>query len=922
MKLKSSLKVFKRELRALFFSPVAYIIMTLFLVTTGWFFFSTYFLAGRADLRDYFSLLPLILTFVIPAMTMRSFAEEYRSGSYEILVTLPVSRLEIVVGKYLSALAMVLIMLAPTVLYAFFVGITGDLDWGPVAGGFIGAVFLASAFTAIGIYASSLTHNQIVAFIIAVAVNFFLVLIDKMLILFPGFLTGFLQYLGADYHFKSVAKGVIDSRDLIYFLTVTYTALHLTYLVHRENKNDWIRFSVYMILAVLINLVSSTLFFRIDMTENKVYSLSEMSRRSVATLEEPLTIRIFLSENLPQPYNNLNQELRDMMEEYALEANRFFNYEIYQLDSQDTSLTSLASKYGIQPVQIQNYDNNEVSLVSVYMGMVVLQGDLSETINTLGFETNLEFQITSVINDLAAKTNALLAMDKDIDVKLVFSSPLMEMGNAYRSYPEEVESLLDGMQGEFFNRLRFEYVDPTVSGVDSVQNYDLNSYNIRTSTGENQRVYAALVIEKGEEFSKIELVEQTIIGDRIKEPQTLEEPLRSVADRLLGVQKVIGYLSDHGAPALFSNPYAPQQQQRALGNFYQLLSQGYELRPVTLDDLPQGLETLIIAGVSQEFSPWELYQLDQFLLQGGALGIFLDPYKEEMPQGQMGYFGGQPTYTPVNTGLEDLLAHHGIRVKQAYLMDKQGYVSRSQSPNGGYQEVELPFAPEIDQANINNDLPFMKNIKGLIMLNTAPLEVSASEGLRATTLFSSSPEAWEMSEDITLVPQMIYPPAAKEMGQYSLSVLVEGEFTSYFKGKDLPEPPKKETQEEDNLLLSQSSVILNPLERGTGGQLFVLGSSMVLGDNILDSQGQTPNSQFILNTVDLLAGNEDLAVMRSKGLTYNPIRSDLTSGAKTVIKTFNIVGIPVLVVLAGILVWLYWLKRKNRIRITFTGGNE
>ncbi|WP_037570666.1 ABC transporter permease subunit [Spirochaeta cellobiosiphila] len=236
MKFNSASKVFRRELHSLFFSPIAYIIMTLFLVTTGWFFFSTFFIAARVDLRDYFSLLPMILTFVIPAMTMRSFSEEYRSGSYEILVTLPITRLEIVIGKYLSSLVMILIMIAPTLIYPFFVGVTGDLDWGPVIGGYVGAVFLASAFCAIGIYASSLTHNQIVAFIIAVAVNFFLVLVDKMLILLPGFLTGFLQYLGADYHFQSIAKGVIDSRDLIYFVSVTYVALHLTYLVQREKR--------------------------------------------------------------------------------------------------------------------------------------------------------------------------------------------------------------------------------------------------------------------------------------------------------------------------------------------------------------------------------------------------------------------------------------------------------------------------------------------------------------------------------------------------------------------------------------------------------------------------------------------------------------------------------------------------------------
>jgi len=234
MNLNSTLKIFRRELQVLFFSPVAYIIITLFLVTTGWFFFTPYFLLDQVGMRDFFTLLPLILTFTIPALTMKMFAEEFKSGSYEILMTLPVSKMDAVAGKFLSAFVMVLIMIAPTIFYAYFVSLTGELDWGPVIGGYVGAVFLACAYSAIGILTSSITKNQIVAFIIAVAINFFLYLMDKILIFVPGFLTGFFQYLGSDYHFRSIAKGVIDSRDLIYFASVSFIALHLTYLVHRE----------------------------------------------------------------------------------------------------------------------------------------------------------------------------------------------------------------------------------------------------------------------------------------------------------------------------------------------------------------------------------------------------------------------------------------------------------------------------------------------------------------------------------------------------------------------------------------------------------------------------------------------------------------------------------------------------------------
>ena len=236
MNAKAISTVYKREFKSYFFSPIAYIITTIFLVITGWFFFSTFFLAGRSDMRDFFSLLPMILAFTIPAVTMRVFSEEYRSGSFEILATLPLKKEEIVLGKFAAAHVLSLIMMAPTLIYAITIGTIGNLDWGPVIGGYVGAVLLAGAYTAVGIFASSLTHNQIVAFIISVSISFFLTTIDKMLILIPSFLTGFLQYLGADYHFSSISKGVIDSRDIIYFLSLIFLGLYSSYMINMEKK--------------------------------------------------------------------------------------------------------------------------------------------------------------------------------------------------------------------------------------------------------------------------------------------------------------------------------------------------------------------------------------------------------------------------------------------------------------------------------------------------------------------------------------------------------------------------------------------------------------------------------------------------------------------------------------------------------------
>jgi ABC-2 type transport system permease protein len=226
--------IFKKEFRTYFVSPVAYIVISVFLLVTGWFFFTTFFIYNQANLRNFFSMLPIIFSFVVPAITMRLFAEELNIGSYETLLTLPVTFLDIVMGKFLAAVAFIAAMLVPTLAYPICVAFLGQLDWGPVAGGYVGAILLGAAFAAIGLFASSLTRNQIIAFIVGVAICFSLTLIDKMLFFLPRSLLALMEYLGADFHFQNISKGIIDSRDILYFLSVCFVGLYGSHLALHE----------------------------------------------------------------------------------------------------------------------------------------------------------------------------------------------------------------------------------------------------------------------------------------------------------------------------------------------------------------------------------------------------------------------------------------------------------------------------------------------------------------------------------------------------------------------------------------------------------------------------------------------------------------------------------------------------------------
>lgn len=230
--------IMRRELGAFFSSPVAYIVSALFLVFSGLLFFSTFFLLNRAELRNFFSLLPVLYAFFIPALTMRLFAEEIRTGSLETLLTLPVSPLDAVLGKFAAALVFAFGMLLPTLLWVLTAAILGRPDLGPILGGYIGSFFLAAAFTAIGVFASALTRNQIVSFFTAFAVCILLAMIDIFLVLVPAFLVTPLENLSATWHFSTIARGVLDSRDVIYFLSLTVLFLTATagWLEHRRHS--------------------------------------------------------------------------------------------------------------------------------------------------------------------------------------------------------------------------------------------------------------------------------------------------------------------------------------------------------------------------------------------------------------------------------------------------------------------------------------------------------------------------------------------------------------------------------------------------------------------------------------------------------------------------------------------------------------
>ncbi|MCA1795340.1 MAG: GldG family protein, partial [Desulfobacteraceae bacterium] len=196
-------------------------------------------------------------------------------------------------------------------------------------------------------------------------------------------------------------------------------------------KEPYIKFILYIAVIVLVNIVGLTLFFRADLTKNQIFSLSEASKEAVATLSEPLSVKVFFSKNLPAPHNNTERYLRDLLEEYAARSGRLFNYSFYNVSSQEGDLSAsagenreMARSYGISPIQIRIMENDELKFQNAFMGLVVIHGDLIEKINAVTATDGLEYQLTTAIEKLNSKVSALQRVQEKIQATLYLSSSL------------------------------------------------------------------------------------------------------------------------------------------------------------------------------------------------------------------------------------------------------------------------------------------------------------------------------------------------------------------------------------------------------------------------------------------------------------------------------------------------------------------
>ena len=672
-------------------------------------------------------------------------------------------------------------------------------------------------------------------------------------------------------------------------------------------KSDFI---LLIILLVLINLVGANSFFRLDLTSPKSYSLSQSSKEVVKNLEEPLSVKVFFSNNLPSPYNTVEQYLEDILVEYKGSANKNFSYEFFDMDKPENE--ELASSYRIRQKQIQEVKDNEVGFKNVYMGVVLVYADSIEVLDDIISPDGLEYRLTTTMSKMINTTSALAGLKDNVNVTLYSSSDLSAFGiKNFNQLENIVSNAVAQVNKKNMNKVSFKVVNPNqdeVSELCAKYGVDEISWTDDKATDEskkNGKGMIAAVMEYNDNFKLLPVkLSRSFFGSYgIAGLDNLETVITENLQTLVSRSDKIGYLTGFGTKSLNDAQNGSQRLQMLANDKYQFVELDLEK-----DEIPSTISNIVIVAPTEKISEKVFYKLDQFLMQGGNLTVFADMYQEISTQNQYQL----PEYKLLETGLPEFLAKYGIELGKDYVMDMNCYKNFQQ----GYGEIPMYYVPITERSTINQKNPITKNLSYILMFQNSSINLNLSDDVKGTVLVKSSDQSWLMKDNIIMHPLYITPVAENERSSYNLAVLAEGKFASQF-DKNILEQNKNDVAK-DSLAGGTDNHLAKAVQNG---KIFVAGSSVIVSPMLIDDSGREPISIFVRNVLDYMNGNEDLCTMRTKGLALNTLKKSSTASIK-VAKIINQYGVPLLVIIIGFIVWRMRVEHRKKIRIQYASTDE
>lgn len=409
-----------REFRSYFDQATAYILLVVFLVANFFFFFRAAFATNEASLRPMFDLMPWLLLFFVPAVTMRSIAEDRASGTIELVLAQPIHDVDYLLGKFFGIMGFLAVALAGTVAAWFAVNAGGEPLVGPAVAQYAGTLLLCAAFVAIGLWASATTRNQITAFILAVAVTFFLVALTLPVVLvgLPPSVAAVARRLGVLSHYGNITRGVLDLRDVVYFVSLAITFLGLAYVVIQRTRRNaasrafrTLQAGVAGLIAVLIvaNLLGQHIRGRWDLTPGGAYTLSEPTRATLGELDDVVTIRFFASDDLPVQAEMLRRDVEDLLADFASAGGDNVRL-LRRIPEGDNEAAREAERLGIPDIEFNTLGQGELQVRVGYLGIVLEYADASEVIPFVQQAGDLEYRLASAVRSMRRPTRPVVGL--------------------------------------------------------------------------------------------------------------------------------------------------------------------------------------------------------------------------------------------------------------------------------------------------------------------------------------------------------------------------------------------------------------------------------------------------------------------------------------------------------------------------------
>ena len=907
-------RIARKEISLFFSSPVAYLFLAAFSGVTLFTFFwgEAFFVRNIADVRPLFEWMPLLLIFLASTLTMRMWSEERRTGTLEHVLTQPVPLWHFVVGKFLGCVGLFLVALLITLPLPVTVSIIGDLDWGPVIAGYIATLLLGAAYLSIGLFVSSRSDNQIVSLICSVALcGIFYLFGSKIITDLLGNSAGeWARLLGTGSRFESITRGVIDVRDLYYYISLILVFLALnTFSLERErwaatgNKHYHHGWRVLTLLLV-INALGANFWLgqinqlRVDATQGNQYSISSATRHYLNQLQEPLLIRGYFSGKTHPLLSPLVPQIRDLIKEYEIESGGKVRVEFIDPITSPELEQEANQKYAIQPVPFQVSDRYQASVVNSYFNVLVQYGSEYQV---LGFrdlievkmknDTDLDVKLRNPEHDLTRAIKKVLHSYQSggnlfdtVKGDLVFNayvSPDARLPQQLQDFRRTVEKAAKSLQEKSDNRLAVNFVDPEADGGKVAEQIaqDYGFKPMATNLFSNERFYFYMTLAQSNQVVQIPLDDLT--------ESSFERNLSSAVKRFAsGFTKTVALVAPETSPA---NYYSQGAQFEQLEEFL-----GAELN-IVREDLSDGSVSgeadVLFLAAPKNLDEKQLFAVDQFLMQGGTVIAATSPYATSTGQRSL-------VLQRHNSGLSAWLNHHGIQIEEKLVMDKQNVpfpvpVNRN---IGGFsvQEmhmVDYPYFVDVRGSGLNQDSAITNSLPQVTMSWASPIVLDADKqkSRKVTELLHSSDKSW-LSGDMNIVPQVSnggitpYIPTG-EQKSHLLGVVTQGRFESYFAGKDSPLLPKtdgakkgeassEQDQEQgtDENTSSDAQIIGSVIQHSPESARIVLFSSNDFFSDSVTSMarmvngGQYLNSlQLMANTVDWALEDEGLMSIRARG---------------------------------------------------------